>query len=276
MEFSLIEWVRELADVQIGVHAKMVAVMLGRHANEKGECFPGFLTLCRETGVSKREMTRSIRELEASGIVIVRGGHGAKYCYELVPHRRRLKTKPVPHRHQTGATQASVEDQTGATQASDRCHTGTGTGATQAPEVAQGSSPRSRERAAAPPRARAHESSPFFARFCALWESEFGQTLSPNIVDEADEFERKTGGNVEWIEYGFKECVDNNVRKLSYLRRVIDGVVANGGINGPGPTQGVRAAERGAPKHSFASIRAKQDAADAQPDQEGAGGSVSS
>ena len=59
MEFSLIEWVRELADVQIGVHAKMVAVMLGRHANEKGECFPGFETLCRETGSSNRQLSRA-------------------------------------------------------------------------------------------------------------------------------------------------------------------------------------------------------------------------
>ncbi len=258
MEFSLIEWVRELADVQIGVHAKMVAVMLGRHANEKGECFPGFETLCRETGCSNRQLSRAIGELKAAGLVVVRGGRGVSNSYQLTPHRREQQTKVH------------------ATQASGSRHTGVKVHATQASKVAQGSSPRSRERAAAPPRARAHESSPFFARFCALWESEFGQTLSPNIVDEADEFERKTGGNVEWIEYGFKECVDNNVRKLSYLRRVIDGVVANGGINGPGPAQGVRAAERGAPKHSFASIRAKQDAADARPDQEGAGGSVSS
>jgi DNA-binding MarR family transcriptional regulator len=66
--------------------AKLVAIALAKRADkERGTCFPGIDTICRDTGLSKPAVLRARTELEKAGYLGKRPGKGKRrsYTYEL-------------------------------------------------------------------------------------------------------------------------------------------------------------------------------------------------
>lgn len=76
---------RLVRDSGLGRNEKAVLFALALRADEAGECFPGFGTLAKDTGLSWSTIKRTIPTLPATGFIAVAGGpNGTPNRYRLL------------------------------------------------------------------------------------------------------------------------------------------------------------------------------------------------
>ncbi len=86
MGFYLLAWVRAMTDPAspLTCQQAMVAIVLGRHANEASEAWPGLTLICAEAKVNRHTAIAAIRLLEKYGWCIRDTGLGRRTRYKLV------------------------------------------------------------------------------------------------------------------------------------------------------------------------------------------------
>ena len=111
---------------------KVVLISLADQANDEGECWPSVGTICRRTCLGERTVQRSLRELEARGLLqvfksarkVVYAG-GATFVNRYVVRLGALRQMLAEQRAAAAAGPADEEAETGALDGGAPRHTGT-------------------------------------------------------------------------------------------------------------------------------------------------------
>lgn len=118
MRFLPLSWLRAVLSPRCPLRPslRLLVLALVRHANTDGEAWPGRALLGAETGLSLSTVKRSLRELEARGVVVLAargGGRGRTSRWRLEPeppaalHAPRIFETGSPRAPRKGVVSAS-------------------------------------------------------------------------------------------------------------------------------------------------------------------------
>lgn len=82
--FNPLAALRAVLDSDLSAHCKLVALVLVRHADVAGECYPSLPRIMAQSSLSRRACQRALRVLESTGIVKVARRHGVPNYYRCL------------------------------------------------------------------------------------------------------------------------------------------------------------------------------------------------
>lgn len=97
MSYRALDWVLAL---ECAPATKMVLVVLARHADREGKCWPNVNTIARMSGASSRTVRRALKTLQADGLITTEAryeshGRQTSNCYRLALERDPDKLTPL-------------------------------------------------------------------------------------------------------------------------------------------------------------------------------------
>lgn len=102
--FKPLDALRAVLDSDLNAHCKLVALVLVKHANGTGECYPSLSRIVTQSSLSRRACQRALKALEAAGMVKVLRRQGVVNCYRCLLDTSAYQTL-APDRHGSGALQ---------------------------------------------------------------------------------------------------------------------------------------------------------------------------
>lgn len=82
--FNPLAALRAVLDSDLSAHCKLVALVLVRHADVAGECYPSLPRIMAQSSLSRRAVQRALKTLDAAGVVKVARRQGVVNCYRCL------------------------------------------------------------------------------------------------------------------------------------------------------------------------------------------------